>query len=86
MTWPGPLSPGPLLNTLFIRPMAHITMNIINNVIMITWTQSRRKKLNWEENPVRDLPGRSAITITTGNNNDASQYYTLEIYRQIQTS
>ena len=33
----------------------------------------KRKKLNWGENPVRDLPGRWAIVITIYNSDDKSQ-------------
>ena len=46
---------------------------------------SRKKRLNWGENPESDLAGRCAITITFCNSDDATQSHTQEMHRQIKT-
>ena len=51
-----------------------------NNGKFESRTDSRKKKLNWGENPERererDLPGRWAITITFCNSGDPTQSHT----------
>ena len=37
---------------------------------------AKGKKLNWDENPERNMPGRCAITITICNSDDATQSHT----------
>ena len=48
----------------------------VKNEKLETWTNSRRKKLSWGENPERNPPGRCAITITICDSDDATELHT----------
>ena len=39
------------------------------------WIDSRRKKLNWGENPERNLPGKCTLSITICNSDDATHVF-----------
>ena len=70
--------------------MCKITNEIINFIEntmgnMVSGTDSRKKKFNWGENPERDLPGRSTLTISICKNDGVNESHTEEKNRLIRT-